>query len=53
MPLQVTSVTVRFRDTFEGRKVTGSLTFWAMPEREPKPRPKKQEAPEPKQRPER
>lgn len=47
MPLQLSSVTLRFRGSIEGKKVSASVTVW------PKPKPKKQEAPKPTQRPER
>lgn len=50
MPLQLSSVTFRFRGSIEGKKVSASVTVWPKPKPE---KPKKQEAPKPTQRPER
>lgn len=50
MPLQLTSVTFRFRGSVDGKRVSASVTVWPKPKPE---KPKKQEAPKPTQRPRR
>lgn len=50
MPLQLSSVTFRFRGSIDGKRVSASVTVWPKPK--PKPE-RQQEAPKPTQRPER